>query len=508
MKKLLSFILASLMILSLIGCGSESKGPASEPSKSQMQSDVSDYVTNVVVPGSKVTYFTVEDGNLEGESYVATCIATYETDTTRYLDQFTLTYEANGDEWEMEKIALNESYAQRSETPLEGTEEVADGGEAEVKDDAKDDAKDTPATSEEVTMSDDIKDFTFTLDNVVYKLPTPYQTFVDNGWTISSSGVFENTKISANSYDSVQMAKAGNKITVYIINLSGNEKEISQCKVGGIEVQVSNISDPSFFTIAKGVTVANSASEVQDALGSANDYNEKEDYTTLKYTPTDNYNVSLSFYIYSEGSDMEKYSSITMKNYVADESDITETSEEVPEYLSTYVDPKIDTASGLKAEAYFTLDGKTYNLPCPVSLLLDEGWTMSSKPNAIGAGNYDGVTLQKGQDKFSVTLTNYASYQTIPENCAITKVSVDEYYMKGSAVIDFFGIKIGTKKDAVAELVSGTSDKWDMNESTSSITYSYYSSYKADKEVNVYIRIDSSTGKVSDIDITGKTWAY
>lgn len=506
MKKLLTTLLAGLMILSLVGCGSTPASKLSDPSKSKMQKDVSDYITNVLVPGANVTYFTVEDGAVEEGNYNATCLATYESSTTRYLDEFELSYVAGDGDWEIEKISLVEGYPQRSETPLDGAE-VEEPTEETAEETETEDVEETTETTTEVVMSDNLNDFTFTLGGVVYQLPMPYTTMAANGWTISSSGTYEDTLVAANDYEYVTMANAGNKVTVYIINLSGNAKAISDCKVGGIDVDANYISDPSFFTIAKGINVASTVDDIQNALGSPNDYNQHDDYVSMKYAPNDNeYNIKTSFTVYTNGD--TKYNSIELKNYVADESDITETSDAVPDYLASYVDPEIDTDKGLLAEAYFTLDGKTYNLPCPVSQFTANGWNITSKPNAVGAGNSEYITIQKGDDKLDLSIGNYAEYQTIPENCAVYKVSADEYYMKGKIEFNFFGIKIGTPEADVQALVNAAKDEWDFSESTYSNTYSYYSPYNADRDISLYIRVDNETGKVSDINVSGKTWAY
>ena len=103
------------------------------------------------------------------------------------------------------------------------------------------------------------------------------------------------------------------------------------------------------------------------------------------------------------------------------------TSEEVPEYLSRYKAPAAmgeDFDSGT-----FSLGGTLYQLPCPVSELLGQGWTLEDTTPVPGH-NTNYVKITKDGVSLYVTLANFAEDQTLAENCAV--ISVQALYNDGS----------------------------------------------------------------------------
>ena len=100
----------------------------------------------------------------------------------------------------------------------------------------------------ELQISDDLYDFTFTLEGVIYQLPFAFTQLEENGWTISSSYYSSSTNIPGMDKESFSMVKDGKQIYVSAYNDTGNFITIKQSKVGGIEVDLSADID---FTIAK-----------------------------------------------------------------------------------------------------------------------------------------------------------------------------------------------------------------------------------------------------------------
>ena len=128
--------------------------------------------------------------------------------------------------------------------------------------------------------------------------------------------------------------------------------------------------------------------------------------------------------IFSWNKDNPSKSYILIEYYPAAE---VSTSEEVPEYLSKYKAPAAmgeDLDSGT-----FSLEGTLYQLPCPVSELLSNGWTMEFN-DPVPAGNSEYLKITKNDSSLWVTLINYADYQTIPSNCAVC--SIVGYNVEGS----------------------------------------------------------------------------
>ena len=348
---------------------------------------------------------------------------------------------------------------------------------------------DTSNKEVEITMSDDLNDFTFKLEGVVYKLPCKYEDLTKNGWTISSTGYNSESKIAGNSYDSFYMSKDGRKIMVYSYNMSGNVKSIKDC-------EAYNEVD---FVIAKNITVKSSVEEIKTAFGVPGYSNSGSDYESMTYyAQKDSSYNSVKFYISNDG----KYSSIEMKNFIETEDDKTTTSTERPSYLDEY---KAPTAMGkdLKS-AVVKIEGDLYQLPAPVSEFIDNGWKIAQQSGDVVAGGTDSIRVEKNGKKLDLYIVNYAEYQTTVENCAVYKVYADDYN-NASVLIgsDAKSITVGTAKEEVDAAVS---EDFDYYEGTYSHSYSY-SEYK-DRDFSVSINVDKETGKVSSVSVSCKTWEY
>ncbi len=380
---------------------------------------------------------------------------------------------------------------------------IPKGGDAEApKDDSISNAgtqapdSDTTEDVKNIVMSDDLFDFTFELEGVLYQLPCKYEALTQNGWTISSTGYNSDTKLAGNSYDSFYMSKDGRKITVYSYNSGGNAKSIKECMTGGIECEAYNDVD---FIIAKGITVKSSVEEIQTAFGVPGYSNSGSDYESMTYyAQKDSSYNSIKFYCTNDG----KYSSISMKNFIETENDKTTTNTEKPDYLNEYKDPT-DMGNDLKS-AVVKIEGDLYQLPAPVSAFIDNGWKIAQQSGDVVAGGTDSIRVEKDDKKLDLYIVNYSEYQTTVENCAVYKVYVDN---RGGTSVSIGSesksITIGTEKADVDALVS---DEFNYYEGTYNHSYSY-SEYK-ERDFNLSINVDKETGKVSTISVSCKTWEY
>ena len=451
------------------------------PSDRTIRADVQEYINEILNTQNEISIFEIDNTQQDGSAFVVDCKALYGENQ----GEFTLTYELENGNWSL--ISCRTSVSEMIESPNKEADTAEDDSEddsgnfangladilasagnnaseyqdetveeqsasagepgvtnnneeqqsTEISEQPLDDAEvpnadeipqipqlpqndsnepDMQPITEELVVSDNLYDFTFMLDGVVYQLPCAFSSFTDNGWTISSTG--SNGLINANSYTTIQLAHNGNKIYVDVINMSGNAKALEDCKIGGVDINRNSLNDWNLLEIAKGITLNSSLDEITAAFGSGNSINTYSDYTTIRYTK-DSY-VDVRFVCYSEDV---KYNEITMRNYVSDENDITETSTEVPEYLSSY-QPPIELGNDLTVPV-INLDGDLYALPAPVSVFLDDGWIITQKYGDVGAGNTDQMRLERNGHKLYVYIVNFAQYQTIPENCAIYSLSID-----------------------------------------------------------------------------------
>lgn len=349
--------------------------------------------------------------------------------------------------------------------------------------------------SEVITMSDDLYDFTFELDGVVYKLPMSYDKLTSNGWKISSSSYSGETKIDAESYESYYMVKSGKNIEVISYNPTGNVKTIKECRIGGITADMSSGGD---FKIAKGISCASTAEEIVNAFGSPATKNENTNRIDMTYSNSNN--NTIHFNCYNEQSGMQEYSSIMLLNFVIYDDDKTETSEEVPEYLSEYKVPTLlgeDPTSGI-----ISIGGDLYQIPAPLSQFLDNGWKIRTQSGGVPAGGKSNITIERDDAKLSISIMNLSEYQTIPENCAVYSVTIDN--SSNVAAIIPGGHELGTStQDDIAKKVGS---KFTLNESSFSNTFRY-SEYQ-DRDFSLDLRTDSETKIFKAIDLTCTTWNY
>lgn len=337
-------------------------------------------------------------------------------------------------------------------------------------------------------LSDKLEDYTFMLEGDVYQLPFAYSVLADKGWRIYDSGYYDNTKINGNSYDDITLQKDKKTINVYIINASGNAKELKDCNIGGISVYGSNKNAPEF-SIAKGIKVGDKEDKVREAFGSPTDTSNYDEYNYLRYGE-DN---SITNIVCDNGTDEYNDAQVEIKNFVATEDDKkTETSDEVPEYLSTYVAP---TELGTDPLSYnIEIENQVYTLPAPVSAFTDNGWKIASQEDSVPSGRSlsSAIKLQKDGKEIEASVTNFADYQTKPENCAISTLAFYADDTKNPEVKLPGGITIKSTSD---DLKKWAGDKFDYSKSGDSESYSYYEDngsidINCKKTIN-YIRVEN-----------------
>ena len=488
MKKRAALLLAAMMTVSVTACGGGKTPDA--PSDADLKKDVQEYITEVVDESAKISNFRVEDsGEGKNDTYEANCIVTYANDTMQYVDEFDLSYEVKDNAWNLEKCKVNSDYAEKSSQAV-----GADTSNAQTDSSEAAEATTEAAAATATQLSDKLEDYTFLLEGDVYQLPFAYSVLADKGWRIYSSGYYDDTKISGSSYESVTLQKDEKTIEVSIINASGNTKELKDCNIGEIQVHGNNKSAPEF-SIAKGIKVGDKEDKVKEAFGSPTNVGNHDDYDLLCYGED---NSTTRIACDKNEEDDYNYDSIEIKNFVATEEDKkTETSDEVPEYLSTYVAP---TELGTDPFSYnIEIENQVYTLPAPVSAFTDNGWEIASQEDSVPSGRSlsFAIKLQKDGKELEASVTNFADYQTKPENCAISSLYFYADDTKTPEVKLPGGI---TMESTSADVKKWTGDKFDYTKTKSSESYYYYGN-----EDNGYINI-SCKKTVDDIMVKRETW--
>ncbi len=346
---------------------------------------------------------------------------------------------------------------------------------------------------EELQMSDDLFDFTFTLEGVIYQLPFAFSQLTENGWTIASDNYNSSTNIPGMDKEYLSMVKDGKRIYVDVYNDTGNFITIGQSKVGGIEVNCSTNID---FFIAKGFTPSRTSDEIIAEFGTPNNRNVQSDYERLSYGK-DPYTSGITFSCYPPDSDMYEYSAIEMNNFIFQGE--TETNPALPAYLAEYNAPNAlgdDLLSGV-----IQIDGDLYQLPAPVSAFLDHGWEFSKCPAYVVAGGSESVSLSRDGMELSLELFNFAEYQTTPENCAVSRIYVNDY---DNVPVELpLGITLGMTLEQVEKIIP---DTFERSDGTYSINFSFYE-YES-REYSLTVSVDAESGILNDITLRNATWNH
>lgn len=378
----------------------------------------------------------------------------------------------------------------------------------------------TPPTQGSLTLSDKLSDYTFSLNGVVYQLPCDYSTLFANGWSISPySDKKETDKVPGEASVYFTLVSNDQRMTVEAYNPGKAADMLKNCKIGGISVTASSNQS---FTIANNITPSSSAEEIREAFGNPDDSKEYDDYTSIKYkTNPDNYREYTNFTIY-KNTEKTKFNSINLRRIILSSEDsqasgtTSPASDEKPAYLATYKPP--ESMNPEEPEAIFKLDGKLYQLPCPLDQFTDDGWAINKiqKASVNGLGEEtNAITMEKDGVEIRLTMANYIENPVTSENCAVSGISM--YSHKSSytepAPAGFFegpgGIKPEMTLDQVKAALPSSTWKQYENDKTDydSLTF-MHSDY--DKGISIsYFWMDYQSGDTSRyIQVNGKSWSY
>ena len=328
----------------------------------------------------------------------------------------------------------------------------------------------------------------FTLDGKEYTLPFDYALMEEDGW-ITSDDV--DTTLGGMTIIPVIMEKEGKEgfcyISLSIYNGSGNSEKVRDCKVSGIRISKANL-DNYAFALSNGLKPGDDMTAVTDAMGAPDESTEYDDYTVVHYGDKDQ-GGEITFTLYNSEEDAEN-NDIEIENYQTIE---TETIDEAPDYLNDYTAP--EAMSDDITDATVTIDQIVYQLPCPVSVFIDNGWALTDN-DPVMSKRIGMSTLEKDGVELDIVVTNFADYQTTTENCEITKLKVYESpeFNPPSGLTLSNGISFASKTEDLDAI-----DTFEKDDQDSSIAYSYHDS---DNQVDYNINYDKESNCVNSIEIS------
>lgn len=351
-----------------------------------------------------------------------------------------------------------------------------------------DTAQETEKT-DSMTISDELYDFNFILDGEIYDLPFAYSQITEAGW--KPVELEEETKmVSSNAHEIILLEKNGCNIYAYVTNPSGTLKELKECKIDGIKMSREELADQGVFTMAEGIAFGAAEEDITEAFGKADYTVDHGDSIYISYEDSDSLG-NASFHVSKENGIV----SIELKNFKRDENDTTDTSLTMPGYLASYQTPETlgyDLFSGI-----VQIENDLYGLPAPVRTFTDNGWDITFETSdGVGAGEEITIVLEKDGKELPVGVTNFGTYQTIIENCAVSSISVQS--KEGVSVRFPNGISFDTTK---AELDALYPDIFTILDS--GYTYNYNDFSKGNK---LTLTFSEDTNQIGYIYIGREQW--
>lgn len=370
------------------------------------------------------------------------------------------------------------------------TETLADTGAEENSPESLNSGLEAPAASGQVDCS-------FELEGKKYTLPIPVSELLADGYYLDED---LNTEIGGLTYTWCDLSKEEDSydtLTIYIFNGSGNTKALSDCVVSSIEVNDSELENYSF-ALGNGLKPGDLPETVEQIMGAPTDQYDS-DLSLTYYYGEDRETGQIQFSWPKENGELTGSSDVSVSYFPVEK---TSTSAEVPEYLSEYTAPSAmgeDFDSGT-----LTLDGVIYQLPCPVSEFVKNGWTVD-RDDEVMADRLGSITLKKGDIPLSVYVYNFANYQTIGSNCAVTKILCSDY-SDTVPIPDITlpkGLTLKTDLSTMDSIIGSSSVEFSRDDDSDSITY-MYSDY--DLGTSLYISYDKGTSMIDAIHYGKDIW--
>lgn len=396
---------------------------------------------------------------------------------------------------EAREALANEFEESEAEEEQEVEEEPEEEPEVEEEPEEEPDSAEKPMQPARVPgeLSDDLYDFQISIDGTVYQFPMWYSEFEALGWEYDGDPT--NT-LSSNQYTFSEVwKKDGIRIYTRLANLSMNTVPFSESMVAGISLEKYNLQDCDWDIILPGGIQwgVSNADDIIAAYGDPTDDYDSDMYYKLTYEY--DWYREINLYVYKEEGVLLE---IDIENIVELEGADNSVDETVPDLVKDYTAPK---SLGTDFYAYTAqMEGVVYSLPCPVSVLLENGFTIdkSKSDDVVAAGRSGWISLRYNNQTLRTMVENYADYATTIENCFVTSMESSIYGPEFDLVFPG-NIKVGDSEDAVKKAVNGFNYEIEASDSD----YTYYNIY--DSSVLDRYTIVVKDGSIISIEIRNST---
>lgn len=335
----------------------------------------------------------------------------------------------------------------RAELAREFDEDQEDENEEEAEDEEEGSSGKAATTPDE--LSDDLYDFQISIDGTVYRLPMWYSDFEAFGWEFEGDST--ETLTSGNHAFYEKWSKDGVEITTRLSNLSMNTISLSESIVTEITLSSYNLRDCGWEIILPG-GIQWGVSGIDDIIAAYGDPDsdyDSSDYYSMTYE-LDSYKV-INLGISKEEDALMEIDIINVEELEGLDNSVNEA---VPDLVKEYQAPKSMDDDLYTCTAQ--LEGVVYSLPCPVSVFLENGFTIDTvnSDETVASGKTGRISLQYNNQTLSTMVQNYADYATTIENCFVTSLTTTIYGPDLELVFPR-NIKVGDSEDVLKKAVDG-----------------------------------------------------
>lgn len=286
-------------------------------------------------------------------------------------------------------------------------------------------------------LSDNWRDYQISIDGTVYALPIPITEWESKGWRAD----YMPTYVSGEGSEFVTFEKDGITVSTLLYNYGLNEAPVENCYIIGLKVYSEDIKAGKEVILPGNIKMdVATVDDIKKAYGAPEYIYEGSNYTSLDYAG-DEYEDGMDLQVDTESGTLNQ---ISLANTAIPDgvnispSDITT---DVPEINSQYVAPGGPSTD--RFDNIISIDKVNYVLPVPVSVFIENGWTLDSATDAYISGNSSIWTyLEKGGNKIEVTIENFTPNAMVPPNGYVTKISAETKYCSYEVVFPG-GIKLG-----------------------------------------------------------------
>lgn len=301
-------------------------------------------------------------------------------------------------------------------------------------------------------LSGEISDFQMQIDGDIMQFPLAVTDIYDLGYEFVETTDIETYRLPGQHYTWGDFRKGKNEeYQFYINNESIHTQVLKDCFISGVKISDYDGDVFNNIVLAGDVTASDlNTDNIMTLFGTPNDYDEGDKYTYVTFEVGSYEYIKFTFNVENE----PLLIGIEVKNFVVPEDyDIGEVDETVPEIISTYELPAALSDNYLDFTA--EIDGVVYELPCPLSVLIENGFSYDASRSSKFAPGYASATiyLTKGDLKCFCTVYNYYANATAVENCYVTEIEITQ--RSKVSIKTCFNVNFGDSYDTVIAALDG-----------------------------------------------------